>query len=194
MLNFLIVIGVYLFEFNIIVLATLIIIPHIFGIFFDIIFLLKNEPTLAKLLKLRPSLKWKFIFKSKYADFNLNIFKNSIISFFSKEFDKPLIAVFLGANFLIDYSILMYPYNFLKSIIANIFFVVQQKLQINLDNKVRLKDMISTFNKFIIIFLVFLLFLTLNIYPNFVNLWIPDHDYIDASAWASIAILNLSIL
>ena len=156
LLNFLIVIGVYLFEFNIIVLATLIIIPHIFGIFFDIIFLLKNEPTLAKLLKLRPSLKWKFIFKSKYADFNLNIFKNSIISFFSKEFDKPLIAVFLGANFLIDYSILMYPYNFLKSIIANIFFVVQQKLQINLDNKVRLKNMISTFNKFIIIFLVFL--------------------------------------
>ena len=101
--------------------------------------------------------------------------------------------MFLGANFLIDYSILMYPYNFLKSIIANIFFVVQQKLQINLDNKVRLKNMISTFNKFIIIFLVFLLFLTLNIYPNFVNLWVPDHDYIDASVWASIAILNLLI-
>ena len=88
LLNVLIVVGVYLFEFNILVLATLIIIPHIFGIFFDIIFLLKNEPKLAKQLKLRPSLKWKFIFKSKYADFNLNIFKNSIISFF---FQKNLI-------------------------------------------------------------------------------------------------------
>ena len=37
------------------------------------------------------------------------------------------------------------------------------------------------------------MFLTLNIYPNFVNLWVPDHDYIDASVWASIAILNLLI-
>lgn len=193
LLNIVIVAGVYIFEFNILILAALIIIPHIFGIFVDIIFLTKNEPKLVKILKIRPSLKWNFIFKSEYANFNLNIFKNSIISFFSKEFDKPLIAIFLGANFLIDYSIMMYPYNFLKSIIANIFFVVQQKLQINLDNKIRLKNMISTFNKFNIIFLVLLLFLTLNIYPNFVNLWIPDHEYIAASSWAAIAILNLLI-
>ena len=182
---------IYFYEISIVTFAILSIFPNIIGILIDLYYLLKKEYHLIKSLKIKLNFRWNYVMKSKFSKFNLNIFKDSIIGFFSRELDKPLISFFLGTGYLVGYSILIKPYAILKGLIANVFFVVQQKLQQNLDNPERLKSMVIIFTRsnFMISFAA--LFIVFISYPGFVKLWLPDDNFHYYSNLAVLAVVNL---
>jgi len=185
---------VFFYKINILYFALLSIIPNLIGITIDIYYLKKYENKLFHQLNLKFNLKWNYVFKSEYSKFNLNIFKNSVIGFFSREIDKPLIAFFLGTNVMVGFSILMQPFSIAKSLIANVFFVIQQKLQQNLDNKNRLKLMVLTFSRSNFILVFFLIIVVYISYPGFVKLWLPNQNLSYESNWAFLVVINLLIM
>lgn len=182
---------IYFYEIGIVCFAILSMLPNIVGILIDLYYLNKKEKNLVKSLDIKLNLRWNYVLKSKYSKFNLNIFKNSLIGFFSREIDKPLISFFLGTGLLVGFSILIRPFGIIKGLIANVFFVVQQKLQKNLDNPERLKSMVVIFTRsnFMLVFAaVFVIYIS---YPGFVKLWLPDEDFKFYADWAFLGVVNL---
>ncbi len=184
---------IYFFEIGIVWFAILSMLPNIVGILIDLYYLNKKEKSLVKSLDIKLNLRWSYVLKSKYSKFNLNIFKNSLIGFFSREIDKPLISFFLGTGLLVGFSILIRPFGIIKGLIANVFFVVQQKLQQNLDNLERLRSMVIIFTRtnFMLVFgAVIIIYIS---YPGFVKLWLPNEDFIYYADWAFLGAVNLLI-
>ena len=184
---------VYVYEIGIVWFAILSMLPNIVGILIDLYYLNKKEKNLVQSLDIKLNLKLANVLKSNYSKFNLNIFKNSLIGYFSREIDKPLIGYFLGTDLLVGFSVLLRPFGITKGLIANVFQVVQQKLQQNLNNQVKLKSMVIIFSRWNFI-LVFTAVLVIYIsYPGFVKLWLPDEDFGYFADWAFLGVVNLLI-
>lgn len=184
---------VYLFHIGIMYFALISILPNVIAVIIDLIYLNKFERILLDSRLYKINLSWKYVFNSQFSSFNLNIFKNSIVSFFSREIDKPIISIFLSTNLLVGYDILMRPYSIAKSLFAGFFFVVEQKLQRNTDNEERIKKMVIAFSRSNLILGFLFLTIVFVAYPGFVVLWLPKENFLLESNWAFLALVNLVI-
>lgn len=139
--------------------------------------------------------KISYLKHSAYADYSLQVFAFSLISFMAIQADKLIIAIVLDTSAVTLYTIITKPYFVFKGILAATIPVVQPKLNEYYFNNLT-NNFIKLSRKFTRVSFLILLSCTLLIglyYKDLLSIWLKTNEYNNYASWGIISMATLCL-
>jgi O-antigen/teichoic acid export membrane protein len=136
-----------------------------------------------------------YLKRSEYADYSLQVFGLSLISFMAIQADKLIIAIVLDTSAVTLYTIITKPYVVFKGILAATIPVVQPKLNEYYFNNLS-NNFIQLSRKFTRISFFIMLCCTILIglyYKDLLSIWLKTNIYNSYANWGIISMATLCL-